>query len=93
MICSVRVRNEVSFPTRTLQINGETVPYARIQVYPGLAALCGHPATAFPWGHTQGGLPIGLQAVGPYLEDRTTIAFAGLLEREFGGFVVPPGYQ
>ena len=26
------------------------------------------------------------------LEDRTTIAFAGLLEREFGGFTPPPGY-
>jgi hypothetical protein len=25
-------------------------------------------------------------------EDRTTIAFAELIEREFGGFVRPPGY-
>ncbi len=25
-------------------------------------------------------------------EDRTTIAFADLIEREFGGFVPPPGY-
>jgi hypothetical protein len=25
-----------------------------------------------------------------YLEDRTTIAFAGMIEREFGGFVPPP---
>jgi amidase len=37
-------------------------------------------------------LPIGAQIVGPYLEDRTTVAFAGLLERAFGGFVPPPGY-
>jgi amidase len=35
------------------------------------------------------GLPIGLQIIGPYLEDRTTIAFAELVEREFGGFVPP----
>jgi len=28
--------------------------------------------------------------IGGYLEDRTTIAFAGLIEREFGGFVPPP---
>ena len=34
----------------------------------------------------------GAAAVGPYLEDRTTIAFAALAEREFGGFVAPPGY-
>jgi amidase len=33
---------------------------------------------------------MGVQVIGPYLEDRTTIAFAGLLERELGGFVAPP---
>ena len=38
------------------------------------------------------GLPIGVQIVGPYLEDRTTIAFAELMEQEFGGFAPPPGY-
>jgi amidase len=30
-----------------------------------------------------------VQIIGPYLEDRTMIAFAELLEREFGGFVPP----
>jgi amidase len=38
------------------------------------------------------GLPIGMQIIGPYLEDRTTIAFAEFAEREFGGFVAPPGF-
>jgi amidase len=38
------------------------------------------------------GLPVGAQIVGPYLEDRTTIALAALIEREFGGFVAPPGF-
>ena len=42
---------------------------------------------AFPWGRTRNGLLIGLQAIGPYLEDRTSITFAALLERAFGGFV------
>ena len=45
-----------------------------------------------PIGLTKGGLPIGAQIIGPYLEDRTTIAFAGLLEQAFGGFKPPPGY-
>jgi amidase len=45
-----------------------------------------------PIDHSPTGLPIGVQIVGPYLEDRTPIAFAELLEREFGGFVPPPGY-
>lgn len=82
-----------SFPKRALTINGQSVPYNRLQVYPGLSTLSGQPATAFPWGRTKGGLPIGLQAIGPYLEDRTTITFAALLEREFGGFTAPPGYS
>ena len=38
------------------------------------------------------GLPVGVQIIGSYLEDRTTIAFASLLEREFGGFQPPPAF-
>lgn len=38
------------------------------------------------------GLPIGLQAIGPYLEDRTPIRFAELVEEAFGGFVPPPAF-
>jgi amidase len=86
------ISQEVPFSARVLQVNGETVPYTRLQVYPGIVAFSGQPATAFPWGRTHNGLPIGLQAIGPYLEDRTPITFATLLEQEFGGFIPPPGY-
>jgi amidase len=37
-------------------------------------------------------IPEIVQIIRPYLEDRTTIAFAELLEREFGGYVPRPGY-
>lgn len=87
------ISQQTTFAHRTLQVNGEAVPYSRLQVYPGLASLSGQPATAFPWGRTRQGLPIGLQIIGPYLEDRTPIAFAALLAQAFGGFVPPPGYQ
>jgi amidase len=76
-----------------LEINGQMASYDRQFVYPSLANLTGQPATAFPVGLTQGGLPIGLQAIGPYLEDRTSIHFAGLVAQEFGGFRPPPGYD
>jgi amidase len=50
------------------------------------------PATVAPIERSASGLLIGVQIIGPYLEDRTTIAFAALIERQFGGFVPPPGY-
>ena len=58
-----------------------------------VATLAGQPATAFPAGLTRGGLPIGLQAIGPYLEDRTPIRFAGLVGAELGGFTRPCGFD
>ena len=78
--------------TRKIDIDGTPYPYLHQAVWAGVATLTGQPATAVPIGRSDGGLPIGVQIVGPYLEDRTTIAFAGLIEREFGGFVAPPGY-
>ena len=50
-------------------------------------------STAFPAGRSREGLPIGLQAIGPYLEDRTPVHFAHLLARELGGFTKPAGYD
>jgi amidase len=77
---------------RWLKIDGQQVPYGRQAFYPSLGNLSGHPATAFPVGLTGGGLPIGLQAIGPYLEDRTTIRFAERVEEAFGGYHRPPGF-
>ena len=78
---------------RTLDVNGEPALEELGLVYPSVATLAGQPATAFPLGLTRGGLPIGLQAIGPYLEDRTPIRFAALVARELGGFTRPPGYD
>jgi amidase len=79
--------------TLTLTINGQETPYQRGLVYPSIATLAGQPATAFPLGRSREGLPIGLQAIGPYLEDLTPIRFAALLAREIGGFTKPEGYD
>jgi len=84
---------DTPFQQRTLTINGVTVPYSRQSAYVGIATLAGQPATAFPAGMTGTGLPIGLQAIGPYLEDYTPIRFASLITRELGGFRRPPGYD
>ena len=50
------------------------------------------PATVAPIGLTSDGLPVGVQIIGPYLEDRTTIHFAKLIEESFYGFQPPSGY-
>jgi amidase len=75
---------------RVLHFDGAPHPYFDGLAYPSLALLANLPSTAFPAGFTKGGLPIGLQAIGPYLEDRTPIGFADLMAREIGGYVPPP---
>ena len=77
---------------RKIDIDGKEYPYQDQLVWPGVATAPGLPATAAPIDRSDTGLPIGVQVVGPYLEDRTTIAFAELMEQEFGGFAPPPGY-
>jgi amidase len=79
--------------TLTFDMGGRAVPYMDGLVYPAVSTVAGQPATAFPVGRSREGLPIGLQAIGPYLEDRTPIRFASLLAREIGGFVRPDGFD
>jgi amidase len=81
-----------SIPARHVDIDGKLYSYFDQMVWPGIATLPGLPATAAPIALSKTGLPIGVQIVGPYLEDRTPIAFAALMARDFGGFVPPPGY-
>jgi amidase len=56
------------------------------------ATLNGLPATVAPAGLTPEGLPVGLQILGPYLEDATPIDLAGRLADLIGGFQPPKGY-
>ena len=79
--------------TLTFTVNGGAVPYLHGLCYPALSTVPGQPATAFPVGLSREGLPIGLQAIGPYLEDLTPIRFTALLAREIGGFRKPSGYD
>jgi amidase len=75
---------------RRLDVDGNQIRYLDQMAWAGIASLNGLPATTMPIGRTEDGLPIGMQIIGGYLEDRTPIAFAGLVEREFGGFTPPP---
>jgi amidase len=70
------------------------LPYMKaLRTYASVATLLtGCPATVAPAGRTANGLPVGIQIMGPYLEDATPIQLAGLFARENGGFTPPPGY-
>ncbi len=68
-------------------------PYMELMPWMVTATLTGCPATVAPIGNTPAGLPVGIQIMGPFLEDATPIEFAALLSSELGGFKVPPGYS
>lgn len=77
---------------RTIEINGDRYPYSDLMVWAGLTSLTYLPSTVAPIGITSKGLPIGIQIIGPYLEDKTTLHFAKLLGDLVGGFTPPPSY-
>jgi amidase len=79
------------FPERSIRVDGAIRPYTDLMAWIALASLAHLPATVVPVGFTASGLPVGIQIVGPYLEDRTTLAVARLIEEMLGGFVPPPG--
>jgi len=86
--------DDAEMDQRVIDVDGRRIRYGLQAAWAGPASLSGLPATAMPIGLGSGsGLPVGVQIIGPYLEDRTTLAFAQLAEREFGGFQVPPGFS
>jgi amidase len=78
---------------RVLQTPEGPRRYQEMRFWISFATLCGLPATVAPVGSTAGGLPVGVQILGPYLEDATTIDVADKLASVVGGFRMPPGYD
>lgn len=74
---------------RKIDIDGRLFPYSDQYAWVSIASLFGLPSTVVPVSHTENGLPIGVQIIGNYLEDYTTIQFAHLLEHTLGGFIIP----
>jgi amidase len=78
--------------SRSIRINGAVADYLEMLKWISPATLCYLPASVAPVGRTREGLPVGMQIVAPYLEDRTAIDFAGRIGEICGGFTPPPGY-
>src|SRR5262249_15123747 len=54
---------------RTIVVNGKRVPASDQSFWNGLAAIAYLPATVAPVGFTSGGLPVGVQIIGPQYGD------------------------
>ena len=70
---------------RTVAIDGVTRPYLDLTGWIGPAGAGLLPATVVPVGLSDDGLPVGVQIVGPYLHDRTTLQAGRLIARLRGG--------
>lgn len=78
---------------RRRQVDDKDIVYMSQLAWPSLATIADLPATVLPAPRKAGELPLGLQLIGPALEDRTPIRLAELLERELGYcFAAPPQY-
>ena len=73
---------------------GQAPSTALFAMAPVSGAASGTPSTVVPVGTSADGLPIGVQIVGPYLHDRTTLHLAkhveSLVQDRDGGPIRPP---
>ena len=99
LLCPTTVRSAFDhdhhhdFHGRNIMVNEVERPYSDLIVWPGLANTGQLPATNVPIGLSSDNMPIGMQIIGPYLEDRTTIEFAKLIAEITGGFLPPIPYN
>ncbi|GAB3497741.1 amidase [Amycolatopsis cihanbeyliensis] len=75
---------------RRITVNGQPRPYLDQIRWSCLASMAGLPAASVPAGRSPAGLPIGLQVIGPRLEDRTVLDIATRVAELTGGFQPPP---
>lgn len=80
-------------PEQQLIVDGGPRPNSDTYFWIGLAAMSYLPTTTIPAGTSSGGLPIGLQILGPDYSDLRCIALARHLETAHRGFRTPPLYK
>lgn len=74
--------DEPDWRRRPLIINGEPANFGAQLGWASMATVGNLPSTVIPLGVNAQGLPLACQAIGPFLEDHTSIAFAGWAGRE-----------
>lgn len=79
----------------TVIIDGKAVPADDLIAWAAIAKSADLPATVMPFKTSRRGLPIGVQLIGPFMEDLTAIHFASLageqgLAPAYSNVVFPP---
>ncbi|MEV7832170.1 amidase [Streptomyces subrutilus] len=87
---AVADQTAVPVPERYITVDGERRPYFDQTAWLNLAGHVRLPAVVLPAGRTAGGLPLAVQIIGPYLDDRTVVALAEHLARRLPEPVRPP---
>ncbi len=77
---------------RFIDVNGKRVSTIDQRFWAGYSCNFYLPSTVAPLGLTPQGLPSGVQIITRQYGDYTSLRFAELLEKEYAGFVPPPGY-
>jgi amidase len=77
---------------RRTVFGGQERDYMELLRWSAPAGACYLPATVVPVGLTSDGLPVGVQIIGPYLGDRTTLDVAARLHEVLGPLPHPPGF-
>ncbi|MDH3756005.1 MAG: amidase family protein, partial [Acidimicrobiia bacterium] len=70
---------------RTVDIDGVERPYLDLFTWIAPAGVAYLPTTVVPVGIGDDGLPIGVQIVGPFLHDHTTLRLAAVIAELYGG--------
>ena len=71
---------------RTITVDGVARDYWSQVRWSQAISIAHLPVAAVPVGLTREGLPVGIQVVGPFLQDRTVVDLAARLEAAHGGF-------
>jgi len=75
---------------RRITVNGRERSYVEIEGWPALIGSAYLPSTSVPVGRTVAGLPVGMQVVAPFLQDRTALQVGEWIGHLVGGYQPPP---
>jgi Asp-tRNA(Asn)/Glu-tRNA(Gln) amidotransferase A subunit family amidase len=90
LICPTAAIPAFRHGEREWQVEGKTVKYLDAWSYCEWFNLLGFPAAVVPMGHSDEGLPIGVQIVGRPWQEEVVLAVAAKLEKERGAWQAPP---